>query len=93
MNQVSDERKSMNKPKKLLKVVSDELESMNKHKQVLSVNKHRKHFLVVNRNGSAWEPCFVVVVEGSGSSADSIAHFFTQSDAIDYCEWRNRGGK
>jgi hypothetical protein len=34
------------------------------------------------------DPEWVVFEGGSGSSADSVAHFFSESDARDYAKWR-----
>lgn len=47
------------------------------------------HFKVVTRNCEAWEPCWVVVKEGSGQSTDAVGHFFNQFDAESYAKWRN----
>jgi len=60
--------------------------------QVLTVNSngHAKHYIVVKRNVTPYEPGFVVVQEGSGSAANAISHFFDQLDAIEYCEFRNK---
>lgn len=63
---------------------------MTTRKQVLTVNAHAKHYLIVRRNCAAWEPSFCVVVEGSGSSADAVSHFFNQDTAEEYVEFKNR---
>lgn len=35
------------------------------------------------------EPAFVVYSSGAGAPADSVAHFFSQLDAEEYCDWKN----
>lgn len=49
-----------------------------------------KRYAVTRRACSANEPEWAVYSQGSGSSADVIAHFFTQEGADSYAEWRNR---
>lgn len=63
---------------------------MNTRTQVLAVDQRQRHYGVVKRNVMPYEPAFVVVEEGSGRPANSIAHFFNQEDAEDYARHRNR---
>lgn len=63
---------------------------MNTRTSTLTVDHRNRHYGVVLRRVENYEPPFVVVEEGSGRSANSVAHFFSQEDAEDYSKWRNR---
>lgn len=52
-------------------------------------NNQATHFIVVSRRCEVYEPSWVVVREGSGQTAQSLAHFFNEFDANEYAKWRN----
>lgn len=63
---------------------------MNGRTEVLRVDHRVRHYIVVSRNGPNYEPLWAVIGEGSGAEVSSVAHFFDQTDALEYANFRNR---